>query len=204
MLVAKPLQIKHQELLTLARKAKGSVDTLYLHWTAGRYGQAYDDYHLNVDKEGEIYKTCRELTDLKAHTWRRNSRAVGIAACCAYGAICGADAKPIYAADPPTELQINQMAVVIAILCIALELPIDFEHVRTHYEVAVADGYGPNSDDPDCRWDLSWLSGMPETRTLRPGGEMLRSRARYYRQFFLQNTLQVPQQKAELAEALFA
>lgn len=22
---------------------------VYLHWTAGRYGQMYDDYHINID-----------------------------------------------------------------------------------------------------------------------------------------------------------
>ena len=52
MLVSNPPKITHQELLALALEAKGSVKHLYLHWTAGRYGQFFDDYHLNVDKDG--------------------------------------------------------------------------------------------------------------------------------------------------------
>ena len=63
MLITNPRRIYHRELQILARKAKGSIKHIYLHWTAGRYGQAFDDYHLNIDERGEIYQTCNSLTE---------------------------------------------------------------------------------------------------------------------------------------------
>ena len=167
MLVSNPRRIYHKELQILARKAKGSIKHIYLHWTAGRYGQAFDDYHLNIDERGEIYQTCNSLTDLKAHTWKRNTAAVGITLCCAYGAVLNSRWQPVYNGYEPTELQIAQMAAVVAILCRELELEISFSTVKTHAEVAFLDGYGPGQDDPDLRWDLLALSGLPVTKNLR-------------------------------------
>ena len=68
MLVSNPPKITHQELLALALDAKGSIKHIYLHWTAGRYGQFFDDYHLNVDADGQVYRTCGSLAERKAHT----------------------------------------------------------------------------------------------------------------------------------------
>ena len=28
---------------------------IYLHWTAGHYGQFWDDYHIQIDKDGSMY-----------------------------------------------------------------------------------------------------------------------------------------------------
>ena len=38
----------------LAHNARGFIDHVYLHWTAGWYGQCYDSYHICIDKGGEI------------------------------------------------------------------------------------------------------------------------------------------------------
>lgn len=202
MLVANPLQITHEQLRVLARQAKGSIKHIYLHWTAGRYGQAFDDYHLNIDEHGEIYQTCSRLTDCKAHTWQRNSGSIGIALCCAYGAILNCKWQPVYTVYPPTVQQINQMALVTAILCQELELEISFASVKTHAEVAFIDGYGPGQNDPDMRWDLIALSGLPKTRSLRPGGYLLREKALEYSRYFEQSSilpLPPPQEQLLLA-----
>ena len=184
MLITNPRRIYHRELQILARKAKGSIKQIYLHWTAGRYGQAFDDYHLNIDERGEIYQTCGSLTDLKAHTWKRNTAAVGITLCYAYGAMLNSRWQPVYNGYEPTELQIAQMAAVVAILCRELELEISFSTIKTHAEVAFLDGYGPGQDDPDLRWDLLALSGLPVTKNLRPGGYLLREKALEYSKLF--------------------
>ena len=55
MLVENPVVITEKELMKLARQARGRITTIYLHWTAGRYGQVYDDYHLNIDQDGTVY-----------------------------------------------------------------------------------------------------------------------------------------------------
>ena len=199
MLVPNPKRIKHKEVRALAKNAKGRIKHIYLHWTAGRYGQAFDEYHLNIDERGEIYQTCNSLTDLKAHTWKRNTAAVGITLCCAYGAMLNSRWQPVYNGYEPTELQIAQMAAVVAILCRELELEISFSTVKTHAEVAFLDGYGPGQDDPDLRWDLLALSGLPETKNLRPGGYLLREKALEYSKLFEHSkVLEEMQQMQEL------
>ena len=70
------------------------------------------------------------------------------------------------------------MAMMIAILCIVLAIPLDAEHVATHCEVAAVDGYGIGSGDPELRWDLSYLPD--KDGRMRPGGELLRELAQGY------------------------
>ena len=205
MLVTNPRRINHEQLRILAKKAKGSIDKLYLHWTGCAYGQAFDAYHINIDEHGEIYLTCNTLSDRKEHTWHRNSRAIGITLCCAKGAVLNYHWQPVYSGYPPTELQVEQMAIVIAILCRELELEISFSTVKTHAEAALLDGYGPGQNDPDMRWDLLRLSGLPETRALRPGGELLRKKALAYLHNMLRDKLLQPHEaEVEQPELLAA
>ena len=95
------------------------------------------------------------------------------------------------------------MAAVVAILCRELELEISFSTVKTHAEVAFLDGYGPGQDDPDLRWDLLALSGLPVTKNLRPGGYLLREKALEYSKLFEHSkVLELPQpQELELLAA---
>lgn len=186
MLVTNPVTITHQELHMLGLKAKGKIKHLYLHWTAGYYGQAYSDYHINIDKDGEIYLTCNELYQPKSHTFMRNSDGIGIALCCGAGAnFSGKLPQGIDFGDyPPTPQQIEKLAQVIAILADALELPITFSAVATHAEVAIVDGYGPLSDDEHKRWDLWFLPGTPGNGDFRLGGVTLRKKALWYKELF--------------------
>lgn len=186
MLVENPVTITHQELHMLALKAKGKINHLYLHWTAGHYGQAYDNYHINIDKDGEVYLTCRELYHEKFHTFMRNKDGIGIALCCGVGAsFSGKVPKGIdFGENPPTMMQIEKMAQVIAILADALELPIKFSAVATHAEVAIMDGYGPMSDDEQKRWDLWFLPVFGNDANFRLGGVVLREKAQWYKELF--------------------
>jgi hypothetical protein len=71
----------------MARCAKSRLKPrAYLHWTAGRYGQVFKDYHLNVEGDGNAYAPDEDLAICREHTWRRNTGAVGIALCCTFGA----------------------------------------------------------------------------------------------------------------------
>lgn len=72
MLVSSPQQLSLTQVAVMAQEAKYRIAQIYLHWTAGRYGQVYDDYHLNIDADGTIYCTCSSLTEQKSHTWKRN------------------------------------------------------------------------------------------------------------------------------------
>lgn len=152
-------------LLELAELATGrAINRIYLHWSAGHYGQFSPAYHIHVDHDGSIYVAGDDLEKVKAHTWRRNTGAIGVSLACCYNGNSN-DLGP----EPPTEAQIEGMAAVIATLCQAIPLPLS--EVMTHAEIADVDGYGPATT---CeRWDLAilrngeaWMSGGDQLRAL--------------------------------------
>ncbi len=176
-----------EQIWDLAR-ANNREPKIYLHWSAGRYETCFDDYHINITGEGLIYVSTDDLAEILAHTYRRNSGAVGITLCCAYGANTNN-----LGAFPPTPMQIEVMAQVIVAVADALWLTIDKPHVMTHGEAADnEDGiyactpYGPRTT---CeRWDLEFL-GTSESDKFSPwaidgsrGGDVLRGKANWYRQ----------------------
>ena len=106
--------------------------------------------------------------------------------CCGVGASFKDNApKGIdFGENPPTMMQIEKMAQVIAILADALDLPIKFAAVATHAEVAIVDGYGPLSDDEQKRWDLWFLPNFGNDTKLRLGGVTIREKAQWYKELF--------------------
>lgn len=179
MQVFNPSQISLAKLLKEARANRGKIKHIYLHWTAGRYEQFFDDYHLNIDGDGKVYRTCSSLDELKAHTYRRNTGAIGITLCCALDA-SWQGAEPDLGSYPPTTLQLVALAKVVAVLCVGLGLALDEGAVMTHAEAALVDGYGAGSGDSETRWDLYWvLNG--EGKLIR-GGDHIRQLAQYYSQ----------------------
>ena len=161
---------------------------IYLHWTAGHYGQFFADYHVQIDADGGIYVIGDGALDaLLAATYRRNSGSVSIAL---LGCV-GATTEDL-GAEPPTAAQIEGLAMAAAALADGLWLTTDIERIMTHGEAADnADGvcahapYGPRTT---CeRWDLEYL-GTAESPVFAPwaedgtrGGDVLRGKAQYYR-----------------------
>ena len=150
---------------------------LYLHWTAGRYDQKFDDYHINIDGNGDIWCSTEDLSEVLAHTWKRNTGAIGIGLCACY------NAQTTNLGDfAPTKKQIEVMAQVIAALCKALDLSVDKYRVLTHAEAAdnvdelnVHEDYGPATT---CeRWDLAILQNGDAWMS---GGDTLRGKAIWY------------------------
>ncbi len=172
-------KVTELDLAVLALEARGAVDKVYLHWTAGHYGQIFDEYHLLVDADGSVYAACGSFREHKTHTWRRNGRSIGIALCGAYraraslpGYTLGQAEPPLeraqvlisrlpgmidFGPEPPLPAQLEALARVVALVCRGLQLPIDTDTVMTHCEAALEDGYGPCSNDPETRWDLWFL-----------------------------------------------
>lgn len=71
---------------------------IYLHWTAGHYGQFFADYHVQIDADGTFYVIGDGALDaLLAATYQRNSGSVSVAV---LGA-CGATTEHL-GAEPPT------------------------------------------------------------------------------------------------------
>lgn len=145
--------------------------TTYGHWSAGRYFTTFNDYHFNVDGDGEIIYT-RPLDEVPRATWHRNTGSIAIALCCCY------EARPGDLGEyPPTEAQIETLAKMFAVIAEVFDNPIDREHFMTHGEAANDDGYGLYSGEPDCRWDLEQLCDQDEIGT---GGDILRGKAQWY------------------------
>ena len=164
---------------------------MYLHWSAGHYEQFWNDYHVQIDRDGEIYVIADgELDDILAATYRRNSGSVSL---CILGCV-GATTNNL-GQESPTPLQIEGMAKAVAALCNGLWLTIDKQRVLTHGEAAdnedgicPHDPYGPKST---CeRWDLEYLGTM-ESPKYHPwaedggrGGDVLRGKANWYRKYW--------------------
>ena len=180
------MQISSAPLLTAAKLAelaalgRNRISLLYLHWTAGRYGQLYDDYHFNIDADGSIYQTCTQLTELKSHTWQRNTGAIGIALCCGLGALPHNGMDTEFGKFPPTPRQIDAAGKLVASLAQGLNISIDRWNVLTHCEAALIDGYGPYSGDAETRWDLWYLRDSPGDGLMKPGGQVIRGKALWY------------------------
>lgn len=171
-------KIAVEELFDIATPANGSIEKIYLHWTAGPYGIPFRDYHINIDDDGVIYLMTEDLTEVKAHTWHRNTGAIGISMCCCEGALANSGYDAEFGEYPPTKKQIETLAKVIAALCKALDLPVTAESVMTHQEAATEDDYGPFSGDPETRWDLWYLPDYDGA--MKPGGEVIRGKILWY------------------------
>ena len=185
---------QYREAIAAAAQRYSRETKVYLHWSAGHYGQYWDDYHVQIDKDGEIYFIGGgEFDDILAATWKRNSGSVSISI---LGCV-GADTNNL-GQESPTPLQIDGMAKAIAALCNGLWLTIDKQRVMTHGEAAdnedgiePHEAYGPRHG---CeRWDLEYL-GTEESPTYNPwaedgtrGGDVLRGKANWYRQYWQDN-----------------
>lgn len=169
-----------------AAKEYGREPKVYMHWTAGHYETFFDDYHVSIDDAGRIYLNG-SLSDILAHTYHRNSGAVGIT----LNACVGATSSDL-GAEAPTAAQIEAMAQAICAICDGLWLTIDKAHVMSHGEAAdnedgiePHEAYGPKTT---CeRWDLEYL-GTDESPAFSPwatdgsrGGDVLRGKANWYR-----------------------
>ena len=127
---------QYRENIQAAAEYVGRETKVYLHWSAGHYGQFWDDYHVQIDKDGEIYVIGDgELDDMLAATWKRNSGSVSIGILGCVGATTN-NLGP----ESPTPLQIEGMAQAIAALCNGLWMTIDKQRVLTHGEAADNEG----------------------------------------------------------------
>ena len=188
------LAAEYREALQEAADDYGRDIKVYPHWSAGHYGQFWDDYHVQIDEDGAIYVIGDgELDDIIAATWMRNSGSVSV---CLLGCV-DAEADDL-GDEPPTDAQIESMAQAVAALCNGLWLTIDKRHVMTHGEAAdnedgiePHEAYGPRTT---CeRWDLEYL-GTLESPKFHPwsmdggrGGDVLRGKANWYRQYWKDN-----------------
>ena len=196
---SKMMEVTIDELRQMASDCRESIwkraksmsrePKIYLHWTAGRYSQFWDDYHVQIDEDGKLYIPPNVTLDddsLPA-TYHRNTGSVAITLLCCLGAT-----SEDLGEMPPTEAQIESMAQAIVAIADGLWLTIDKDHVLTHGECADnEDGIYPHEDygpKSTCeRWDLEYLQ-TDESPEFNPwaedgsrGGDVLRGKAQWYR-----------------------
>ena len=120
---------------------------------------------------------CRST---KATPGAATAGSIAVALCCGLGA----QANHGYDADlgqfAPTAVQTDKMAQTVALLVTALGLQLTIDTVMTHCEAALLDGYGPYSGDAETRWDLWYMRDSPGDGQMKPGGDILRGKARWY------------------------
>ncbi len=162
---------------------------MYLHWTAGDYAQTFDAYHFCIalrDGVPVVVATRAVEANLRdvrepgepyaAHVAGRNSYAIGVA-------VCGMrDATPHdFGSYPLRDDMLEAACALVAQLCARYAIAIDAEHVRTHAEAAVDDGYFGAGDEQ--RWDVARLApdGRPlDVADARTVGDGLRARIREF------------------------
>jgi hypothetical protein len=142
----------------------GDLRFVYLHWTAADYTETFAAYHFCVGFDGsasfvaQTHDLRDNMRDVRlpagapyaAHTAGRNSYAIGVAACGMRGA--APDDFGAFALRPDA---LALLCATVAKACRFYGIAIDAEHVRTHAEAAVDDGYFGCGEDE--RWDIARL-----------------------------------------------
>jgi hypothetical protein len=190
-----------------------SLSRLYLHWTLAPFGCTFADYNAEVDFEAGDWvmivthdprDNAAGLTSGvgAAHTWRRNTGAVGVAIAGMTGAMqqhfgpagvtpIGLDHLCAAAAAFASRYGINALGMVEHGSTHAdnngdLVNTTGEQSVLTHAECASIDGYLCGfTSDPDCRWDLGSLVALPADMSLTKAmvwrcGDALRQRVQAY------------------------
>jgi hypothetical protein len=167
----------------------GRISHIYTHWSAHDYASVFPAYHFCVvqQPDGEIVvanthdvrENMRDVysepeTPYAQHTRRRNSYALGISIMAMEGAT-----PQDFGKYPLTEALIAALCVVGARLAAFYSVPLDAEHVMTHAEAALRDGYFGTA--PEQRWDLARFVQNQAPLTEREAwdrGEDLRAKMR--------------------------
>jgi N-acetylmuramoyl-L-alanine amidase len=157
------------------------VEKIYLHWSATPYDwKETGHYHTVIQGNGNVVRMTPYDYFLGAHTWKRNTNAVGIAIACMGG-------EDYWNDYPPTDVQIDAMCKETAQLAKDLGWSADditIQRVMTHAEAAscrdgcyLHENYGPVPWGGDgTRWDLMQLKKGGECN----GGDVLREKIKFY------------------------
>ena len=207
-MMIKPTKITHSMLLDMARRAKCDHErTIFLHYTWGAYGDIYDEFHLCIDKNGDIYRPLLNLDD-RIDDWGFLSDSMHIALCCGKNLRYSNSGyqydklRRVLCGDYPTELQIAQMAIVVAIISRVLGQEICYRNVKTLYEHQFANIYRTHNEE--ISRDLMWLPHQEHSKDLDCGGVTIRSRALEYLKTFTDQKLLAPKALPAVVQTLFA
>ncbi len=155
--------------------SKCNAQSITLHWGANWYDNTSEHYNINILGDGTIYSDYDNLDVTCQHTWHRNTGNIGISLSCMGDGSIWADGTIQWGSAPPTDAQVDKMAMVVNSICKAKGWDINYDRVKTHAEWAEIDGYSIHDSDPDMRWDL-----LAVPQEAGDGGDILRGKAIYF------------------------
>ncbi len=155
--------------------ANCNADKATLHWSGGSYNNTSPYYHLNILGDGRVWSDFNSFDVAGKHTWHRNTGNIGISMLCCADASVDTDGNVTWGTVPPTDEQVNKMAMIVKTIADAKGWEIDKEHFKTHNDWAIIDGYSIYDNDPDMRWDLI---ALPQEDG--DGGAIIRGKAIWY------------------------
>jgi hypothetical protein len=168
---------------------KGRIERIYTHWSAREYESVFPAYHyciamrpggeILVVETNDVRANMRDVrvaggAPYAAHTFGRNSFAIGISI------MAMSHATPEdFGPHPLTVPLVDALCRVGAGLARHYGIAIDPDHVMSHAEAALHDGYFGSA--PEERWDIARL--RPHRAPLEPyeaveTGDMLRAAMR--------------------------
>ena len=174
-----------------AQFPEGRIDNIYTHWSAHDYASVYPAYHFCVatDTAGDLvvvntHDVRENMRDVYEepekpycqHTRKRNSFAIGISIM----AMAGSRPED-FGKYPLTERLIDGLCLVGAKIAEFYGITIDADHIMSHGEAGVRDGYFGIL--PTERWDLARLVAEPRPVTAQDAltvGEELRTKMRRF------------------------
>lgn len=170
----------------------GRIEYIYTHWSAHRHHDVFPAYHfcVAIDPDGDVVivnthdvrENMRDVYDgpetpYAQHTRKRNSYAIGISI------MAMEDSRPDdFGPFPMTPAQIDAFCFLAARIAEFYNIPIDADHIMSHAEAAVRDGYFGIA--PNERWDIARLSAEPRPVVEQDAidvGEVLRTKMREHR-----------------------
>lgn len=160
----------------------GKLNKIVLHWTAGSYTPNSVDlqhYHYLIDKNGRVnygfYKpedneNCNDGR-YAAHTGGGNTSAIGVALC----GMLGYTSPKHVGSYPLTKVQCEAGFAFVAELAEKYNIPIDAEHIMTHYEFGKAH---PRTTSAG-KIDITYLPAYPEVKQDQVG-DFIRNKIKWY------------------------
>ena len=155
---------------------------IIIHWTAGGYVPNSVDlshYHFLIDKYGRINYGIFKPEDNEncydgkyaAHTGGGNTGAIGVALCGMLGFVSSLKVGSY----PINKVQCESMFNLIAKLAKQYKIPIDLEHIMTHYEFGKKN---PNTSSAG-KIDIIYLPPYPDVKQNQIG-DFIRNKVKWY------------------------
>ena len=158
------------------------IKRLILHWTAGSYAASFYDkqfYHFLIDGEGNLHRGIYapeanlDVSDGKyaAHTGGGNTDSVGVALC----AMANYQNPHNAGRFPIKPKQLEACLAFCAKVCKKYHIPVDENHVMTHYEF----GRKYPHTSSFGKIDITYLPPYPNVDRANVGG-FLRQKIKWY------------------------